>query len=176
MKAATSSAYTAPNRTSAPRQIVIGISDLQVSKDPNVVLATYALGSCIGVMVHDPQRMIGGLIHYMLPLSSANLEKAKERPAMFADTGIPLLFEKLYALGAQKRDLVVKVAGGGNLHDTKGVFNIGKRNYTVLRKMFWKNNVLISAEDVGGDRSRTTRLYVGTGTVTVSSQGTETEL
>ncbi|MBN1824777.1 MAG: chemotaxis protein CheD [Candidatus Eisenbacteria bacterium] len=157
-------------------QITVDISDIQVSADPGAVIVTYALGSCIAVMVHDPVRGAGGMIHYMLPLSATSPDKAKSKPAMFADTGIPLLFEKMYELGCQKKDMVVKVAGGGALYDDKGTFNIGKRNYTVLRKMFWKNEIIIAAEDVGGAKSRTVRLHVGSGRVVVRSQGKEADL
>lgn len=156
--------------------ITVEISDLQVSSDPDGVIVTYALGSCIAVMVHDPVRVAAGMIHYMLPLSETAPEKARVRPAMFADTGIPVLFQSLYALGCDKRNLVVKVAGGGALYDDKGLFSIGKRNYTILRKMFWKAGVIIAAEDVGGAKSRTARLHVGTGRCTISSQGEEVEL
>lgn len=156
--------------------LTIDISDLKVSADPEVLLVTYALGSCIAVMVHDPVRQAAGMIHYMLPLSATSPEKAKARPAMFADTGIPLLFQSMYTLGCKKADLVVKVAGGGALYDDKGLFSIGKRNYTIMRKMFWKTGVIISAEDVGGARSRTVRLHVGTGRCTISSQGEESDL
>jgi chemotaxis protein CheD len=157
-------------------QIIVGISDLKVSNDPEAVIVTYALGSCIAVMVHDPVNKIGGMIHYMLPLSNTSQEKGKEKPAMFADTGIPLLFEQMYALGAQKKNIVVKVAGGGSLYDDKGIFNIGQRNYTISRKIFWKNGILIAAEDVGGTKSRTARLFIGSGRVTITSQGVEEEL
>ncbi|HYS82254.1 MAG TPA: chemotaxis protein CheD [Anaeromyxobacteraceae bacterium] len=156
--------------------VTVEISDIKVSAEPDDVLVTYALGSCIAVMVHDPVRKAAGMIHYMLPLSETSQEKAKARPAMFADTGIPLLFQSLYALGAQKRDLVVKVAGGGALYDDKGLFSIGKRNYTVMRKMFWKTGIIVTAEDVGGAKSRTARLHVGSGRCTVTSQGEEVEL
>lgn len=156
--------------------ITVEISDLKVANDPEAVIITYALGSCIAVILYDPVRSAGGMIHFMLPLSSTAPEKAKEKPAMFADTGIPILFESMYKMGCRKQDLVVKVAGGGSLYDDKGTFDIGKRNYTVLRKMFWKNEIIISAEDVGGAKSRTARLYVGTGRVTISSHGEESEL
>ncbi len=154
----------------------VDISDLKVSADPDDLIVTYALGSCIAVIVHDPARRAGGMIHYMLPLSETAPDKARQRPAMFADTGIPLLFEAMYGLGCRKQDLVVKVAGGGALYDDKGLFSIGKRNYTVLRKMFWRAGVIIAAEDVGGGKSRTARLHVGTGRCTITSQGQEIEL
>jgi chemotaxis protein CheD len=156
--------------------LAVDISDIKVSANPDDLIVTYALGSCIAVMVHDPVRVAAGMIHYMLPLSETSPEKARTRPGMFADTGIPLLFRTMYGLGCQKKDLVVKVAGGGALYDDKGLFSIGKRNYTVLRKMFWKSSVLIAAEDVGGAKSRTARLHVATGRCTITSQGEEIEL
>ncbi|MDD5308937.1 MAG: chemotaxis protein CheD [Deltaproteobacteria bacterium] len=156
--------------------ITVDIAEVRVSDDPGAVLVTYALGSCIAVMLHDPLRRAGGMIHFMLPLSSTSPEKAKEKPGMFADTGIPLLFGEMSRLGCEKKDLVVKVAGGGALYDDKGMFNIGQRNYTVLRKLFWKNEIIIAAEDVGGARSRTAKLHVGTGRVSIKSQGEEMEL
>jgi chemotaxis protein CheD len=156
--------------------LTVEISDVKVSDSPGDLLVTYALGSCIAVMLHDPVRVAAGMIHYMLPVSELSREKALARPAMFADTGIPLLFQTMYRLGCDKRNLVVKVAGGGALYDDRGVFAIGQRNYTALRKMFWKAGVMIASEDVGGSKSRTARLHVGTGRCTISSQGQELEL
>jgi chemotaxis protein CheD len=101
--------------------LTVDISDMKVSTDPDDHIVTYALGSCIAVMIHDPVRRAAGMIHYMLPLSETSPEKAKVKPAMFADTGIPLLFQSMYAVGCKKSDLVVKVAGGGALYDDKGL-------------------------------------------------------
>ncbi len=155
---------------------VVDIADLQVAKDPKVDLVTYSLGSCIGVAIWDPEVRVGGLLHYMLPQSSISPEKARLNPAMFADTGIPQLFRSAYELGAVKKRLIVKVAGGSSLLDDNGTFNIGKRNYIILRKIFWKNGILIDAEDVGGSISRTMRLEVATGRVTIKNRGKEVEL
>ena len=84
-------------------ELIVGISDLKVSNNPGDVLVTYALGSCIGVAVYDPKARVGGLLHFMLPDSSLDANKAKATPAMFADTGIPLLFKSCYAIGAEKK-------------------------------------------------------------------------
>lgn len=157
-------------------EVTIGIGELHVSRNPADVLVTYALGSCIAVIAHDPKRQIGGLIHYMLPTSTSAPAKAAERPAMFADTGVPLLFTSLYALGTSKPELKVKIVGGAKLYEDHGAFEIGKRNHAILRKMFWKMGVLVAAEDVGGEKSRTVRLDVGTGRVLVSSMGDERTL
>ena len=155
---------------------VIDIADLKVSADPRCTLVTYSLGSCIGVAIWDPAVKVGGMLHYMLPESSLSPEKAKANPPMFADTGIPALFRSAYELGATKKRMVVKIAGGSQLLDDKGTFNIGKRNYVMLRKVFWKNSVLIDSEDVGGSISRTMRLDIDTGRVTIRNRSREIEL
>lgn len=147
----------------------IGISDIYVSKRPDEVLVTHSLGSCIGMTVYDPQVRVGGMIHFMLPLSKIAPDKAKLKPGMFADTGIPTLLRKVFSMGAAKDRLIVKVAGGAKLMDQGKVFNIGERNYLVLRKILWKNNILINGEDVGEDLSRTMRLEMESGMVTVKS-------
>ncbi len=155
---------------------VVSIADLQVCDDPRTTLVTYSLGSCIGVVIWDPKVRVGGMLHYMLPDSSISPDKVNTHPDMFADTGIPRLFRAAYELGAAKKNLNVKIAGGSQLLDDQGAFNIGKRNYVMLRKLFWKNGVLIDAEHIGGSLSRTLRLHIDTGRVTVTSRGQETEL
>lgn len=155
--------------------VVIGIGDCQVSKDPDSVLVTYALGSCIGVMIHDPVSGVGGLLHFMLPESSLDPSKAEKNPYMFADTGIPLLFRSAYQLGAEKKRLVVTVAGGAQMMDTQGTFNIGKRNCLAMRKILWKAGVMLAAEHLGGMVSRTVRLEVKSGNIMLRESGQEQE-
>jgi chemotaxis protein CheD len=149
--------------------ITIGIGETEVSADRSAVLVTHGLGSCIAVIAYDPKRKIGGMLHFQLPSSSLSPHRAVALPGTFADTGIPLLFERMYALGSRKADIVVKAAGGGNFHDDSGTFDIGKRNHTMMRKIFWKAQVLVAAEDIGGSKSRTARLFVDTGQVTIQS-------
>ena len=144
-------------------KIIVGISDMKVSNKPDDVLITYSLGSCIGVVVWDPVAKVGGLLHYMLPDSSLDKDKAEEKPFMFADTGIPRLFKETYKFGAIKNRLIVKAVGGSQIMDNAGIFNIGKRNQAVLRKMFWKNQIMLAKEDVGGKGNRTVSLEIGTG-------------
>ena len=152
---------------------IVGIADMKVSDDPKVTLVTHALGSCIGVAVYDPVARVGGILHYMLPESKMDHKKAKETPLMFADTGIPLLFKACYKIGADKKRMIVKVAGGARIMDPSEVFNIGKRNYAALRKIFWRNNVLVDAEDIGGTSNRTMWLSVATGEVWLRVHGRE---
>jgi chemotaxis protein CheD len=145
-------------------QIVVGISDCRVSADPSATLVTYALGSCIAVMLYEPVRKVGGMLHYMLPESSLDHSRAAANPYMFADTGIPLLLERVRAAGAAGGKLRVHLAGGAQVLDPQNVFAIGKRNYLAAKKIMWKLGLFIEAEAVGGDFSRTVRLDLATGT------------
>jgi chemotaxis protein CheD len=156
--------------------LVVGMADGRVSNRPESHLITYALGSCVAVTLHDPVSRVGGLLHIMLPESSLDKEKASANPYMFADTGIPLLFHQAYGAGAQKSRLVVRIAGGAQVMDDQGVFNIGKRNSLAVRKILWRAGVLVKGEEVGGSESRTVRLEVGSGRVFLrTGRGRETE-
>src|SRR5271168_3476582 len=150
---------------------VVGIGDCKVSNDPADVLVTHALGSCIAVMIHDPVARVAGLLHYMLPESSLDPAKAKLKPFMFADTGIPELFHRTYALGGVKSRMIVMAAGGAQMLDPNGTFNIGQRNHTAMRKILWKAGVIVHKEEIGGTSSRTVRIDVGTGRVQLKTSG-----
>jgi chemotaxis protein CheD len=151
--------------------IVVGVADMKVSNDPEAVLATYSLGSCIGVAIYDKAAKVAGLLHYMLPESSLDKEKARNNPYMFGDTGIPSLFKAAYKLGAKKNRLKVIVVGGAQILDQKGLFNIGKRNNTLLRKMFWRNNVMVDYEETGGSVNRTLKINVSDGSTWLKVSG-----
>jgi len=153
--------------------LIVGISDIKVSNTLDDVIITYALGSCIGISVYDPVAKVGGLLHYMLPDSTLDEKKAKENPAMFADTGIPTLFKACYRLGAEKRRMIVKAAGGASILDDTNFFRIGQKNIMAMRKIFWKNNVMITGEDTGANHNRTVRLEMATGKTLVRSSGGE---
>lgn len=151
--------------------IAVGVGDCKVTSDARESLVTYGLGSCIGVAIWDPLTKVGGLLHFMLPESAQDPAKAAANPYLYADTGIPLLFKNSYKLGADKKRLLVRVAGGAQVLDGDGVFNIGKRNYLSLKKIFWKAGVLIQAEEVGGSVSRTLRLELESGRLMIQEAG-----
>lgn len=154
---------------------VVMVGDMKAGGKDDV-LVTHALGSCLGLMVYDPAARVGGLLHAMLPLSKINPAKAEINPYMFVDTGVPELFKTIYGMGGQKSRMIVKAAGCGQPLGNNEMFKIGERNYTVLKKLLWKNNVLLDAEDVGGSSSRTVHFDLITGRTTISSGGKRTEI
>ncbi len=153
-------------------RIVVGIADLRIGRAGDHLI-THALGSCLGIVAHDAVAGVGGMLHVMLPDSRINPAKANSHPAMFVDTGVPRLFEECYRVGARKERMSVWVAGGAGRAAGPEVdsFQIGKRNFVMLRKLLWKNGVLIRGQDVGGHGSRDLMYEVTTGIVKVRSAG-----
>ncbi len=147
--------------------IVAGIAEMRVSGDPTKTIITYSLGSCVGVVIHDPVARVGGILHAMLPEALEDKSDPGFNPYKFIDTGVPLLFREAYRLGAVKNRIEVSVIGGAQIMDDSGFFNIGRRNLASLRKLFWKNGILIGREHVEGSLSRTVELEVGSGRVLV---------
>ena len=155
---------------------IISVSDAKVSNDPADLLTTYSLGSCIGVCLYDSTTHTGGMLHYQLPDSKIDPERAQEKPFMFADSGMKLLIKKLLSMGANKKRMQVKIAGGAEMNTGPKGFNIGKRNYLAIRKILWKNGMFIDAEDVGGFSPRNVYMNIADGTVSVRSNGIEKNL
>jgi chemotaxis protein CheD len=154
---------------------VVGVADMKTGTEGQV-LVTHALGSCLGLMIYDPAGRVGGLLHAMLPLSKINPEKAATNPYMFVDTGVPELFRAVYALGGRKERIVVRVAGCARPLNAGEMFRIGERNHVMLKKLLWKNSILIAAEDVGGTAGRTVHFDLDTGRVLIRSGAEEHEL
>jgi chemotaxis protein CheD len=155
------------DRTVPGRQVV-GIGELAVSATRDVTIATHAVGSCIAVCIFDPVAAVAGMLHFLLPESAINPARAARHPAVFADTGIPLLFQTAYSYGLLKPRAIVKLVGGAEMPHTSGAwFNTGQRNLLAARNLLWRNGVLVAAQDVGGTDARTVHLSVAGGRLQV---------
>lgn len=152
-------------------RVVVGIADLVVSNNPSVTLTTYCLGSCLGIAIYDPVLGVGGLLHAMLPDSSIDPVRAERQPGMFVDTGVDALVRAASQFGVEQERLRVAVAGGAQIMDTSGYFNIGKRNHESLMQRFQKHGLQITAEQVGGLVNRTMYLRLANGEVRLKLSG-----
>ena len=155
----------------------VGIGEYAVSHDVKDEIKTYGLGSCIAVIVYDWRRRVGGLLHVAYPESSVNPERAKTQPGYFADTGVELLMKEFARNHSpNRRDLVVRLAGGANVMDEAGHFNIGQRNALAVKRELWRLGYGVKTEDIGGSIGRTVSLSVASGTVIVSNGSDRWEL
>ena len=143
--------------------IRVGIADYKTAYAPSKIV-TIGLGSCVGITFYDPINKIGGLLHIMLPESRQFTDITN--PAKFADLGIPLLLEKMQAMGVNKRHVVTKIAGGAsmfNFSDKSLIMDIGNRNVKSVKEILTNLLINIKGEDTGGNQGRTMILNVDTG-------------
>ncbi len=140
---------------------------MAVSNNNSVILSTYALGSCIGVIAYDPFMSAGGILHFMLPDSKLSPEKASARPSMFGDSGMKLFFRELFSFKAENRRLRVVLTGGASVLGKSDMFKIGTRNADVARDFLRTNRLNLTAEDTGGLNNRTVHLELRTGNLTI---------
>jgi chemotaxis protein CheD len=148
----------------------IGIGELIVVRSAEGTLATHAVGSCITVCLFDPVTTVAGMLHFLLPEAKINPARAQAHPAVFADSGIPLLFQTAYRHGLVKARAIVKLIGGAEMPpNNTGGFNTGQRNLLAARSLLWRNGVFVAAEDVGGTDARTVHMSAVDGRLQVFS-------
>lgn len=153
--------------------INVGMSEICVSKVPGTTIIAPGLGSCIGLIMYDPNVKVAGMAHIVLPDSKSNREE-KFNPGKFADTAVPELLSKVLELGASKHNLIVKISGGAqmfNLGKGTNVLNIGLRNTIAVKAALNKEGLVLKAFDTGGNRGRTVKILTTTGTVYVRCIG-----
>lgn len=149
-------------------RIVLGIGDLAASGDPGDTLVTHALGSCVAVVARCRHTGAWGMIHVALPASASGSQSAL--PAYYADLGVPALLRSMVAVGAHTREgLEITLVGGASVIDGLDSFGIGKRNVLAARKILWQHGLAATAEDVGGEISRTVQVTVGRPEVRVTN-------
>ncbi len=155
--------------------LIIGMGAMDVVRCARGRLVTYALGSCIGVTVHDPIARVGGMVHLQMPNSRAAPDpvEAQANPGRYADLGLPLLIATASQRGALASRLRITIAGGAapGLGGGNDFFAIGKRNLAAVRKWFWQSGLLVAGEDVGGEQPRTMNLDMATGETVISTEG-----
>jgi chemotaxis protein CheD len=145
------------------RMKVIDVGQLGVCNDPETVIVTYALGSCIGVALWDPVVRVGGLAHVQLPDSALDPAKSMVRPGVFADSAVAELLRRLATLGAVASRCHVHVAGGAQLMGDAWLYDIGRKNRLAVLAALRSYGLAPVTDDTGGREPRTVYLEVGAG-------------
>ena len=141
-------------------KITIGIADMKLARGQGMLI-TYALGSCIGICLHDPMLKLGALIHIMLPV---NMETNRTNTMKYADTGLRETLRQMEAMGARRARITAKIAGGAKMFETgASLGNIGQRNIESVHLNLKKEGIRLLKEDVGGSVARTLLFDVNSG-------------
>jgi chemotaxis protein CheD len=159
--------------SSAPEERIVRVADWAVERGDRVIV-TLGLGSCVAIMLHDSATGTGGMAHVLLP--SRSLARDAANPAKFPETAVPLLIERLIALGAARSRLVAKLAGGAGMFAallSPGTIQMGERNVVAARDALRRHGIPLVGEAVGGDRGRSVRFHVRDGRVEIRSVGAD---
>ncbi len=147
------------------------MADMNVCVAPDAI-TTLGLGSCVGIAIYDPCTKIAGLVHVMLPDSTKILNN--ENKAKFADTGIDNLIYLMVKLGANRKALIAKIAGGAQMfafNNNSEMMRIGERNVEATKLKLKELGIRILAEDTGSNYGRTIEFYPETGELLIRSVG-----
>ena len=142
-------------------KITVGIADMKMAKSSGVLI-TYALGSCIGICLHDPGIKLGAMVHIMLPL---NMEEGRKNTMKYADTGIRETLRQMEAKGASRARITARIVGGAKMFEINGgnLGNIGQRNIESVRMDQKREGIRLLKEDVGGSVARSLLFDVASG-------------
>lgn len=141
--------------------ITVGVGDLKITQAPHVLKTL--LGSCIGVVLHDPVNKIGGLLHIMLPQKNGNDLKITK----YANTGLPyFIYQMVTNAGASRSALYAKIFGGAKMFDANGLLNIGESNELEVRRILKEEGIRIVASRTGGTKGYNILFDTKTGDVT----------
>ncbi len=152
--------------------IKVGMADLKVCTYPDS-LTTLGLGSCIGIALYDGTTKITGLAHIMLPDSKRITRN--ENIAKFADTAIDEIVKIMVGMGANRKRLVAKIAGGADMFSfgssANSSFHVGASNIAAVRENLERVGIPILAEDVGLNYGRTVIIRSEDGIFVIKSVG-----
>ena len=152
------------------RVTTVGISDMKVIRNEGQLI-TYALGSCIGICLYDPEIKLASLTHIMLPEAPL---AGPDQVFKYADSGIAETLKKIQIFGGLKRRLRAKIAGGAKMFNIPGdssFGNIGARNIEAVVAILRREGIILIGQEVGGGTARTLLLSAETGVATIRTFG-----
>jgi len=143
--------------------ISVGLGEYAISDDQNETLITYALGSCIAVIIYHPKTKYTAMAHIVLPKG-----KHESKPGFFAEEMMPKLINFfVIEKKINKDELVIHLIGGATSLNRKDIFMIGEKNLGKISSILKKNGLSATKNDTGGNLSRTVSVCVNDGKITI---------
>jgi len=153
------------------QMIKVGMADMNLCSAPDAI-TTLGLGSCVGIVLYDATKKLCGMVHVMLPDSTQI--RNNQNLAKFADTGIEALLTELLKLGANRRCITAKIAGGAQMFaftTNNDMLRVGERNVEATKRKLSQLGIPILAEDTGLTYGRTIEFYPENGNLVIKAVG-----
>lgn len=118
---------------------------------------TTVLGSCVAACLHDPERKIGGMNHFLLPGS----DPGAGQNIRYGAHSMEQLINALLRRGAHRDRLEARLFGGANV--VKGLGRIGDSNSAFARDFVRQEGFALRQTDLGGITGQRVRFQPTTG-------------
>ncbi|HVO36265.1 MAG TPA: hypothetical protein VMT21_11905 [Gemmatimonadales bacterium] len=147
------------------RERLVGVAQWAVDRG-DTVLATLGLGSCVAVVLYDPDPKVGALLHLMLP--SQQMARDRSNPGRFPETAIPRVLAEMEAAGAQRDRLTAWLVGGASMFGPgAAAIGMGERNVAAARQALAAVHIPVIGEDVLERHGRSVFFYLDDGRIEV---------
>lgn len=123
------------------------------------------LGSCVAACLLDPVALIGGMNHFMLPMSKGGEDERVFYAARYGVGAMEFLINGLLRMGAQRHRLVAKTFGGARV--MTGLSDVGQQNIHFVRHFLTQEGIPIWSEDLGGTHPHKVYFFPHSGQVLV---------
>ena len=121
------------------------------------------LGSCVSACIRDQYAGIGGMNHFMLPLSHASGWADDRESTRYGNFAMEKLINELIKAGCSRTRMEVKLFGGGNVTETNNL--IGTQNSDFALQYLEAEGLACAAQDLRGPYPRRIQYYPATGRV-----------
>lgn len=141
-----------------------------VSRDGEMVVTV--LGSCISACIRDPINGIGGMNHFMLPIQKTGAASSIKpgslsEAARYGNWAMEYLINEILKNGGERKNLEVKVFGGGKVLSNMNQIDVGRQNIDFVHMYLNEEGFAVKAEDVGGPCPRKVLYFTDTGSAKV---------
>ncbi|MBZ4201700.1 MAG: chemoreceptor glutamine deamidase CheD [Methylovulum sp.] len=131
-------------------------------------LITTVLGSCISACIRDKESGIGGMNHFMLPVTTSdkikkNNEGVVGNATRYGNFAMEHLINTILSNGGKRKNLEVKVFGGGKIIPT--LTDIGIKNIEFVLEYIDTEGLNLVSQDLGNIYPRKIIYFPKTGKV-----------
>lgn len=138
--------------------------EFYVTKEDEMI--TTVLGSCISACIRDKVTGIGGMNHFMLPeTSQQHLQEGNEAVVgnanRYGNYAMEHLINTILQNGGQRKNLEVKLFGGGKVIPTMGT--VGERNVQFALDYIDAEGLDLTSHDLGDNYPRNIQYFPKTG-------------
>ncbi len=130
-----------------PAYTIMG-GEFAVAKDSDNVAFKTLLGSCVAIMFYDIKTGIKGMNHFLLPSTQTGSIDMK-----YGLYSVEAMLNEMYKLGATKKNIRAKIAGGAHIlqtHDNR----IGDKNVEFAVDFCKTENIKLLGEHIRGVHGR----------------------